>query len=685
MALTKLRGNTQIMDLSIENAQIANGTIADAKLVNGAEFLKRDGSVVLTGTLDAGGFKLVNAADGTAAQDYVTKNQLDSVSAGITTKESVQVATVTALPAVTAAGAGVGKTLTADIAGVILIDGEAITAANGWSVGDRVLVKDQVNPLDNGIYGVATLSDAAIALVLVRTVDFDGTPSNEVSKGAYTFVFGGTTLANTGWTLLDDASFAAGEAEVDIDPLNFTQFQGKESTTASNGLLLNGNNIEVSPGNGIDASGADLTLALDGSTLAIGVAGVKLADLASGNILVGNGSNVATGLAMNGDVTMDNLGATTIATGAVVDSMINAGAAIQTSKLADGAEFITRNGTVAYTGNQVMGGYVLSGLGAGTVNGESVRYEQLAASEARIDNVAAAAGFTADAYVAEVGSNYLKSADFTTAVLTESLHNADQLLDAQIKAVADDVANLGTGSLTDIQNELNEIESNFGGLVNTINEWTGFTPAEVQYLDAATNIEGAFITLDGEILANSNLIAAIGTPTGTGYLKDVQDELDATQAGAGLAADGTFTAFALTNFLDSSTSLYSALSELDTNIQTALDAKLDDAQLIDDDTMVSATASNVPSAESVVAYVQGELGANTVGFVDDEAPTGIIDGANVTFTVAGTPSPVESVHLFVNGQRLRPGAGNDYTVSGSTITMIAAPLAGDQLSSDYRI
>ena len=60
----------------------------------------------------------------------------------------------------------------------------------------------------------------------------------------------------------------------------------------------------------------------------------KLAALTSGNILVGNGSNVATSVAVTGDVTITNAGVTAIASGVIVDADINASAGIALSKLA---------------------------------------------------------------------------------------------------------------------------------------------------------------------------------------------------------------------------------------------------------------------------------------------------------------------------------------------------------------
>ena len=61
----------------------------------------------------------------------------------------------------------------------------------------------------------------------------------------------------------------------------------------------------------------------------------KLATLTSANILVGNGSNVATSVAVTGDVTISNAGVTAIASGVIVDADVNASAAVAFSKLAN--------------------------------------------------------------------------------------------------------------------------------------------------------------------------------------------------------------------------------------------------------------------------------------------------------------------------------------------------------------
>jgi len=69
--------------------------------------------------------------------------------------------------------------------------------------------------------------------------------------------------------------------------------------------------------------------------------------------------------------------------------------------------------------------------------------------------------------------------------------------------------------------------------------------------------------------------------------------------------------------------------------------------------------------------------------VDKEIPTGLINGTNTTFTLANTPI-VGSEHIYRNGILQEEGAGNDYTISGATITYLTAPLTGDKLRVTYR-
>jgi hypothetical protein len=80
-----------------------------------------------------------------------------------------------------------------------------------------------------------------------------------------------------------------------------------------------------------------------------------------------------------------------------------------------------------------------------------------------------------------------------------------------------------------------------------------------------------------------------------------------------------------------------------------------------------------------------EGGSVGPGFTDGETPAGLINGSNVTFTLAEAPNPSTSLGLYRNGLLQR--AGTDYTLSGNVITFATAatPQVGDQLLAYYRV
>ena len=74
-------------------------------------------------------------------------------------------------------------------------------------------------------------------------------------------------------------------------------------------------------------------------------------------------------------------------------------------------------------------------------------------------------------------------------------------------------------------------------------------------------------------------------------------------------------------------------------------------------------------------------GGTSINFADNEIPSGVKNGVNVTFTLAHTPI-AGSVKLYLNAGRDYPT--DDFTVSGNTITFVIAPLSTDKIITDYR-
>lgn len=70
---------------------------------------------------------------------------------------------------------------------------------------------------------------------------------------------------------------------------------------------------------------------------------------------------------------------------------------------------------------------------------------------------------------------------------------------------------------------------------------------------------------------------------------------------------------------------------------------------------------------------------------DNQVPTGTVNGINASFALPETPLAA-SVVVVKNGITQKPGAGNDYILSSSTITFEAGnvPESGDNILVSYR-
>lgn len=155
--------------------------------------------------------KLQQATLPTQPNDLASKAYVDSQSQGLDQKASVRAASATNIDIATG--------------GLLTVDGVTLSS------GDRVLLMGQTDASENGIY-------AADAGAWLRTSDANS--NADVTSGLFTFVTEGTNHGNNGYTLITDDPIT-----LDTTNLEFTQFSGAGQIDAGDGLVKNGNVLDV--------------------------------------------------------------------------------------------------------------------------------------------------------------------------------------------------------------------------------------------------------------------------------------------------------------------------------------------------------------------------------------------------------------------------------------------------------
>jgi len=204
--------------------------------------------------------------------DIANKAYVDTVAQGLDTKASVLA----------------GTTANITLSGTQTIDGIALVS------GDRVLVKNQTLPANNGLYLCA-------AGAWTRTTDMDTWA--EV-PGAYVFVETGSTLADTGWVCTSDAGGTIG-----VTAITWAQFSGAGSGVSSITFGSTGLTPATATTGAVTVAG---TLALANGGTGQTTAGAAFNALSpittTGDLIIGTGVNTASrlGIGANGYLLTSN-------------------------------------------------------------------------------------------------------------------------------------------------------------------------------------------------------------------------------------------------------------------------------------------------------------------------------------------------------------------------------------------
>ena len=282
-----------LTSLDVDNITIDGNTVSSTNS-NGNIVLDPNG----TGTVDVSGAKITTVGTPSQSTDAATKGYVDGVVNGLDVKKSVDFASTANVAGTYNNGAG---TITAGSNGALSMDG------GSPAIGQRVLLKDQTDNVQNGIYSVTTAGNAGAAYVLTRATDADA--AAEISGGAFFFVEQGSANADNGYVTTHN-----GTPTIGTDDITFEQFSGAGQISAGSALTKTGNTLNVAVDdssieinsdalrvkasgitNAMLAGSIDLTAKVTGA-LPVGNGGTGLTSIAKGSILVANSANTISAL-----------------------------------------------------------------------------------------------------------------------------------------------------------------------------------------------------------------------------------------------------------------------------------------------------------------------------------------------------------------------------------------------------
>jgi fiber protein len=329
----------------------------------------------------------------------------------------------------------------------------------------------------------------------------------------------------------------------------------------------------------------------------------------------------------------------------VADAQVATAAAIQTSKLADGALFIKSDGSVAMAASLNLGNHTITNV-TDPVN------PQDAATRAWVLANSAGVVSSTSVMVASTGTNLTLSG--TQTVDGVALAAGNTIL------VKDQTTASGNGIYT--------VSASAWTRMSAMDTWAEVPGMLVSVQQGTTNHDTVW-------LSTADAGGTLGTTPIT--FTQLPGPSDIT-AGAGLLRTGQ-----VIDVVAADASMTINPDNLGVKLDPARGITVIAAGIgVNIDATTMAISSNLLG---VKAGVYQPLGAylTAANIVTRETPTGTINGVNTTFTLAATPT-AGTEEVFLNGLLLEPGAGNDYTISGATITMLVVPQTGDRLKVNYR-
>lgn len=341
MAQTQINGNTQIQAATIPLSKLVSGySIPTSNLVDGANFVKKDGSVTMTAALNFGGFTGQNSGAPTNASDLATKAYVDAKTGGIGGLHDVRILSASNV---------------ASLSGLTAIDGVTPVA------NDLILLTAQSTASQNGPWAAASGSWTRPSWWTTATV---------VNEGQYFMVAEGTSYKDTKWWCTN-----TGTITVDTTSTTFVQDNSGTTYTNGTGLSLAGGTFSVNYGTTSTTAAvgndARITGALQTSSLGTNV--LTALGVAVGSVGAFVTYNGALGTPSGGSLAnCSGLSAATGLTGTLATAAVPAFTGGDVTSVG-GSLSLTVNNTSG-TGFVKYGNFIWNETPTGLVNGSNVTY-----------------------------------------------------------------------------------------------------------------------------------------------------------------------------------------------------------------------------------------------------------------------------------------------------------------------
>ena len=357
-------GNNLVVGGTVDGVDIAARDAVLTSTTNTANAALPKAGGTMSGAIAMGTNKITGAGDPTAAQDLATKSYVDTIAAaGLHYHDPVRVEKEGTLTATYNNGtSGVGATLTnSGTQAALVIDGITMVVA------DRVLVYEQTDATQNGIYTVTNIGSASTNWVLTRATDADSyAPSDpdSLGQGDAFFVQEGTLGAGETYVMNTEGTITFGTTDI-----TFAQVSSAQVYVGGTGVTIAGTDISIgqSVGTGDDVTFNSVTGNASSATAlatgrTIGMTGDVVWTSASFD---GTGNVTGTATIQPNSVTLG-----TDTTGNYVAAGATSGTGISGSVSSEGGTFtVTSNATSANTASTIVARDGSGNFTAGTITG----------------------------------------------------------------------------------------------------------------------------------------------------------------------------------------------------------------------------------------------------------------------------------------------------------------------------